>query len=219
MQHMKRFLSLALVMALVLSCLPAMALAADSTPALPTATVAEISKDDLTFAMNFKVDSITEEQLSYYGSWYADFELTVNKTVTFNNDGSADGWLAGQYDSYSSDWYTVPYGKYAPVTLEAGETLKIMAFAAEYMSEPGLKYTFKEVYEDVKDFDCGVYFDDEFLLANPDLEVKLELKMYNPENEAESYLVGETYTYSNPVAAQNTATNKAYDTVSAAMMD
>ena len=216
---MKRILSLALALVMVLSAVPATVFATEATPTLPTAKVSEITKDDLTFAMNFRVNSVTEEQLTYYGNWYADFELTVNKEVTFNNDGSADGWLAGQYDEWSYDWVTVPFGKFAPVTLEANETMKIMAFAAECLDEPGLKYTFREVYETVKDFNCGVFFDDEFLLANPDLVVTLELKMYNPENESENYVIGETYTYYNPIVAMNTATNKAYSTVMDAMLD
>ena len=219
MKQMKRILSLALALVMVLGIVPATVLAAEATPALPTAAVSEISNEELTFAMNFRVNSVTEEQLAYYGGWYADFELTVNKEVSFNNDGSADGWLAGQYDEWSENWVTVPFGNYAPVTLEAGETVKIMAFAADMMGEPGLKYTFREVYEGVKDFDCGVYFDDEFLLANPDLVVTLELKMYNPENESESYVIGETYTYTNPIVAKNTATNKTYATIADAMLD
>ena len=190
-----------------------------AAPELPTATVTETENDDLTFSMNFKVDEAALSQQAYYGKWYADFELTVNKTVVFNNDGSADGWLAGQYDAWSENWVTVPFGNYAPVTLEAGETLRIMEFAAELMGEPGLKYTFQEVYDYVKDFDCGVYFDTEFLMANPDLEVTLELKMYNPTDETESYVIGETYTFINNFVAQNTATEKLYTTVNDAMLD
>ncbi len=189
------------------------------TPDLPTATVTDTENDDLTFSMNFKVDEATLSQQAYYGKWYADFELTVNKTVVFNNDGSADGWLAGQYDAWSENWVTVPFGNYAPVTLKAGDTLRIMEFAAELMGEPGLKYTFQEVYDFVKDFDCGVYFDTEFLAANPDLEVTLELKMYNPADETESYVIGETYTFINNFVAQNTATEKLYTTVNDAMLD
>ena len=58
---MKRILSLALALVLVLGMVPATVFAAEATPALPTATVSKITKEDLTFAMNFKVDSITEE--------------------------------------------------------------------------------------------------------------------------------------------------------------
>ena len=42
-----------------------------------------------------------------------------------------------------------------------------MEYAAELMGESGLKYTYGEVYEVVKDFDCGVFFEPEFLAANP----------------------------------------------------
>ena len=219
MQFIKRFLGVALALALLCSCIPATVLAEESGPALPGATVSQIEKEDLTFAMNFKANPVTEEQLAYYGNWFADFELTINKDATFNNDGSADGWLAGQYDAYSIDWLTVPFGKYAPVTVEANKPVKIMAFAAESMGEPGLKYTYKEIYETVKDFDCGVYFDDAYLLANPDLEVKLELRMYNPADETESYIIGQTYIYTNPVVAKNTSTNKAYNDAAEAMLD
>ncbi len=189
------------------------------TPELPTAIVTETENDDLTFSMNFKVDDTSLSQQAYYGKWYADFELTVNKTVSFNNDDSADGWLAGQYDAWSENWVTVPFGKYAPVTLQAGETLKIMEYAAKLMGEPGLKYTFIEVYQSVKDFDCGVYFDPEFLLANPDLEVKLELKMYNPADEAESYVIGETYIFKNEFVAYNSATEKFYTDLTTATFE
>ena len=167
----------------------------DMRPALPTATVTEILTEDLTFARNFVADEVEPEQLAYYDKWYADFELTVNKDVTFytGEDADTDGYLSGQYDEWSTNWVNVPFK--APVTLKANETLKIMATAAEQMGEPGLKYTYGEVYEVVKDFDCGAFFTADFLAANPDLEVKLELRMYNPADETESYVIGDTYVF------------------------
>ncbi|MBE7056431.1 MAG: hypothetical protein E7388_03190 [Ruminococcaceae bacterium] len=165
----------------------------DIIPNLPTATVTKIQNPDLTFAMNFKVNEATDDQLAYYDKWYADFELTVNKDVTFNNDGSADGYLSGQYDNWSENWVNVPIGE--NVSLKANETVKIMEFAAKLMGEPGLKYTFGEVYTGVLDFDCGIYFTPEFIEANPDLKVTLELRMYNPDKPTESYTLGNTYVY------------------------
>ena len=47
-----------------------------------------------------------------------------------------------------------------------------------------------EVFERVKDFDCGVFFEPAFLEANPDLEVKLELKMTNPNDADDVIVVG-----------------------------
>ncbi len=164
---------------------------------LPTATVteldvAEITDVPLTMAMNFKADPATEAQLAYYSNWYADYELTVNKDVTFNLDGTEDGYLAGQYDAWSAAWVQVPK---MDVTVEAGKTVKIMETAAATYGKPGLKYTYGEVYSKVKDFDCGVYFTPEFLKANDGLEVTLALKIYNPANEAESFVIGDVYTF------------------------
>ncbi|MBE7018677.1 MAG: hypothetical protein E7413_02215 [Ruminococcaceae bacterium] len=164
---------------------------------LPTATVTELDVEaiqdvDLTFALNFKADPSTESQLAVFGDWYADYEIMINKTATFHSDGTCDGYLAGQYDSWSPAWVSVP--KMA-ITLTPGTPLKIMETAAEAYGKPGLKYTYQEVYERVKDFDCGIFFAPEFLVANPDLEVTLALKMYNPNNEDESYVIGRTYTF------------------------
>ena len=164
---------------------------------LPTATVTEldaaaIQDVDLTFALNFKADPSTESQLAMFGDWYADYEITLNKTATFHLDGTKDGYLAGQYDSWSPAWVQVP--KMA-ITLTPGTPLKIMETAAKTYGKPGLKYTYQEVYDRVKDFDCGIFFSPEFLVANPDLEVTLALKMYNPNHEEESYVIGEVYTF------------------------
>ena len=222
MKLTKRILAVVLAVGMLLCCLVANAFAAER-PELPTATVTGIQKDDLTFAMNFKADDVSAAQMDYYGNWYADFELTVNKKVTFDANGGADGYLAGQYDgswvdensSWNGEWVYVPF---EPVTLEANETLRIMAFAAEMMGESGLKYTYKEVAEVVKNFSCGAFFTPEYLLANPDLVVTLELKMYNPADESQSFVIGETYTFRNSFVAYNVQTNKQYVKVYDALM-
>ncbi len=174
-------------------------------PALPTATVTELDKEDLTFALNFKADDASDEQLAYYGNWYADFELkvdgTVDETITFYTGEGADGYLSGEYGTYG--WINVPFNK--EVTVNKGETIKIMALAAEIMGEPGLKLTYNDVYTMVKDFNCGVFFTDEFLRANPDAVVTLELRMYNPVDETESYVIGTTYTFDAPEVADPVA--------------
>jgi len=162
---------------------------ASQPPELPTATVTKhYENKDLAFALNFKADEVTAEQLAYYGDWYADFELKINKEVVFNANGDADGYLTGQYDEWSKNWVNVPFEN---VTVKANEPLKIMEYASELMGKPGLKYTYAEVYEFVNDFNCGVFFEEDFLEANPDLKVTLELRMYNPKNESESYAIGD----------------------------
>lgn len=194
------------------------------TPELPTATItmhtaeslAEAGAPKLTFAMNFLADEATEEQLDYYGNWYADFVLTVNKKATFNaGSDTADGYLAGQYDTYSDEWLAVPF---EDVTLEAGQSLKIMEYAAELMGQSGLKFTYEMVYDFVKDFDCGIYFTPEFLAANPDLVVTLQLKMYNNADETVSEGISQLYTFTTPVAVIESEDKAVYfDTMDAAL--
>ena len=165
---------------------------------LPGATVTELDvraiaeEAKLTYALNFKADHATSEQLEAYGDWYADFVFTINKDVTFNANGEADGYLAGQYDAWSDSWVSVPFEDLA---IEANVPLKIMETAAEAMDEAGLKYTYAEVYDVVNDFDCGVYFSEAFIKANADLTTTLELRIYNPENEEESYAISKVYEF------------------------
>ena len=175
----------------------------EKAPALPTAIVGDVPEEkladapNLTFSKRFEAADPTDEQKKYYGNWFADFELTVNKDVTFNADSAtSDGYLAGSYDWYQNGaWISVPF---EDVKLEAGQTVKIMSYAMELMGNPGLKLIYNDVLMLVKTFDCGVFFTDEFLAKNPDLEVTLELRMYNPDNESESYVIGEAYKFEAP---------------------
>ena len=147
---------------------------------------------DLTFALNFAIkdiDKLTESYLEdlfdKYGKHYVDYVLTIegmngeNGTVTFNANGGANGYLAGQYDGWSENWVTVPFEN---VVVKNGESFYIMEYAAKLMDKPGLRFTLAEIAEIVQNFDCGVYFTNEFLVANPNLKVTLELKVFTEEN-------------------------------------
>ena len=198
MKYMKKLLCLVLVV-LCAAMLAVPAAAEETAPAVPTATVTPVPEAELdpnvplTFALKFVADEVTEEQLAYYGNWYADFELTLNKTATFcAGSETADGYLSGQYDEWYESWVSVPF---TDVTLEANVTLKIMEYAASLMGQSGLKVTYNDVYIGVKEFDCGVFFTEEYLAANPDLIVTLSLQMYNPADETQSYSVGPVYTF------------------------
>ena len=149
------------------------------------------SDPDLTFALNFAikdVENLTDEYLeklfAQYGSWYTDYVLTISgltdENVTFNANGNADGYLAGQYDEWSENWVSVPFDD---VTLANNESIYIMEYAAKLMGQPGLRFTLAEVAEIVQNFDCGVYFTPEFLAANPGLKVDLHLKVFTEDAE------------------------------------
>ena len=170
-------------------------------PALPTATVTEavvnttiqacdygdwsnVKEIPLTFQMNFKADDPTDPQREYYSEWLADYELVINKDVR-----GVDGYLAGQYDSFLEHWVKLGADT-EDVVLPANTPIKIikdiMGLELEYETD---------ILGWVKDFDCGIYLTPEFIEANPDLEITLALKLYNPENTDESYVIGEAYNF------------------------
>ncbi len=172
-------------------------------PSLPTATVSEpvinttvmartydgslgnVSVETpLTFQMNFKADEPTDKQREYYSEWLADYELVINKDVR-----GIDGYLAGQYDSFFADWIKLGVDT-EDVVLKANEPIKVvkdlMGLDLEYEAD---------ILDWVKEFDCGIYLTPEFIEANPDLEITLALKLYNPENPEESYAIGNVYKF------------------------
>ena len=162
---------------------------------LPEAEVTDITDTvtdpELTFALNFKIkdyDKLSTEYLeklmAYYGDYYVDYIITIegltDPDVTFNANGNADGYLAGQYDAWSANWVSVPF---EDVTINNNGKLYIMATAAELMGKTGLRMTLVEIADVVKDFDCGIYFTPDFLYANPDLKVTLDLVIFTEDAE------------------------------------
>ncbi|MBE6037388.1 MAG: S-layer homology domain-containing protein [Clostridiales bacterium] len=185
----KKFFAMLMAVVMVMAMLPAAAFA-DAAPALPTATVTELDAEDLTFALKFVADDVTEEQKEYYGSWIADYVLTVNKDVTFAKEGG-DGYLSGQYGEY--EWIDVPAE--GSVAVSAGEPVLIMEELTKGI-EGAQDLTYNDVLTFVQEFNCGVYFTEEFLAENRDLKVTLELKLYNPAAETESHTIGEAKVFS-----------------------
>ena len=163
---------------------------------LPDVVVTDIKDDledtdpDLTFALNFAIkdlENLSEEYLeklmAAYGSHYVDYVLTIkglsDTDVTFNADGDADGYLAGRYAAWENGaWLSVPF---EDVTVANGESLYIMEYAAKLMGQSGLRFTLAEVAEIVVNFDCGVYFTPEFINANPDAVITLQLKVFTED--------------------------------------
>ena len=169
---------------------------------LPTATTSPLSESELraapglTYSLKFSADNVSMAQFLAFSEWYADFELTVSKDVTFNAVGESDGYLAGSYDNWQTgSWVSVP-GK--SVSLEADKPLRIMEFGETLMSTNGLKMTYGEIFDVVKTFRCGVKLSDAFVAANPGFKVTLALKVYNPYNENESYIIGSKYEFEIP---------------------
>ena len=165
---------------------------------LPEVTVTDITDStELTFALNFAIanfDSLSNDYLNAlmakYGSYYVDYVLTIGglnvDEITFNANGDADGYLGGQYDVWSSDWVYVPFEE---KTVKNGEELYIMQTAAEIMGKKGLRYTLEEVATVVQNFDCGIYFTEEFCKANPDMVITLKLVVFTEDANGVKTLV------------------------------
>ena len=164
---------------------------------LPEVVVTPVENDDLTFALNFAIkdienlsDDYLDALIETYGKHYVDYVLTIegltSENVTFNADGTADGYLAGQYDEWSANWISVPF---ETVTVNNGDSLYIMEYAAKLMGKAGLRMTLEEIATIVINFDCGVYFTPEFLAANPDMVVTLQLIVFTEDAEGNKTLV------------------------------
>ena len=149
-------------------------------PEIPTATVAPVINPNILFGLTFNADAITEEQLAFFGDWFADFTIVFNKDMVLNADGSGDGWLAGQYDEFGEGWVKVPFDD---LVIEANKTYKVMELAAQIMGNEDFKITYADVVNFVKEFNCGVHLSDEFIAANPDFSVEIGLSIFNPVDE------------------------------------
>ncbi len=148
---------------------------------LPSATVTLIENPDLSFGLTFEVNEITKAQLDYYGDWYADFTIEFNvpgsdlTEIVLGTGEGADGWLSGQYDEWSENWVNVPFKN---EVIPLNKPIKVMDFAAKLMGKDGLKITYREVYEGVEKFNCGVYLTPEFIAENGNFTVSVDLAMF-----------------------------------------
>ena len=178
----------------------------DQTPALevklPEVAVSDIDATvdgiELTFALNFAIKNADTLDAAYlealmntYGNHYVDYVLTINgltsEKVVFNTTGG-DAWLAGRYAAWAEGaWISVPGSN---VELKNGESLFIMEKASELFGKSGLRVTLEEIAEIVQNFDCGVYFTPEFLAANPDMKVTLELIVFTEEDGVKTLVDG-----------------------------
>jgi len=70
------------------------------------------------------------------------------------------------------DWITVPFGT---VSYTANTPYAIMS---EAVGSAWDSWSVVEIFSMVQQFNCGIYFDEEFIAANPDLKVTLELRIY-----------------------------------------
>ena len=166
----------------------------------------------LEIVVNFKaIDTLEECLAGGYAKWLVDFNITVNGLA----NGSFVGdhcYLAGNYGSYG--WIKIPLDGQ---TISEGVTYPVAA-----LYDPTLNY--KDICKSVKDFTAAIHIDQAILDANPDLEIKLELVMTNPDDATDTMQIGEDLIYtfdelSSGIVAQNVQTGAVYSNVATALKE
>ena len=120
------------------------------------------------------LESVEEAQASKYAEWHADFYVSVNKSIAGNTLG-----LAGQYDLWSDMWVAF----FNPAPVEANQEFGLLASMAGY------PWTYVQVVEGVKEFNCGVFLADD---AVGGFTVTVKLVLTNPNNAEERFVVSTT---------------------------
>ena len=137
---------------------------------------------DLDAAMNFTTKDTAETiQDKVYKDYYVDFVIRSNKDIDFT------GYLWGYYSSFGAE-VAIPLNNFA---IEKEVSYNIMK---DFLP---LQYSF--IVDSVKSFDCGIMVSEATKLANPGLEITLELWMYERMDgnlyAGESFLIGVPYTF------------------------
>lgn len=137
----------------------------------------------LDILMNFKaLDTVDQARAGGFSQWKTDFYLTV-EGLAGESIIADDSYLAGNYGTYG--WIVIPTDGFE---LKNGVTYPIVS---AYDSN----ITYKQICQTVKDFTAAIHIAPEIIKANPDLKVKLELKMTNPDNENDVLIIGEPAVY------------------------
>ena len=118
-----------------------------------------------------------------FANYYADFYINI---TGLNQPTAGIGcYLIGHYEGFG--WIAIPLDE---ITVENAKYPVISAV--------GTKFTYLDICTSVKDFKCGIYFSEDFLAANPDMEVSLELGLSKTFDDAQNGIytkIGDTYTY------------------------
>ena len=137
----------------------------------------------LEIVMNFKALETAEEvKYSPWKYWKVDFYLTLEDLA--GDSVTADNcYLAGNYGEFG--WIVIPTDG---DVLENGVTYPVV-------KEYDANITYKQICDSVKNFTAAIHIDEAILNANPNMKVKLELKITDPEDENLQFTIGEPAIY------------------------
>ena len=137
----------------------------------------------LEIVVNFKALETAEEvKYSPWKQWKVDFYLTL-EDLSGDSITADNCYLAGNYGEFG--WIVIPTDG---MELEEGVTYPIV-------SAYDANITYKQICDSVKDFTSAIHVDEAILNANPDMKVKLELKITNPEDENQKFVIGDPLVY------------------------
>lgn len=132
----------------------------------------------LDIVMNFKAQETLEEaKAGAYGKWKTDFYVTVTGT----SDGAIktdDCYLAGNYGTFG--WIVIP--------MDGLEVVEAVEYPVVSNYDANLIY--EDICGSVKDFTAAIRISDDIIANNPNLKIRLELKMTNPNDENDVLTVG-----------------------------
>ena len=141
---------------------------------------------DLQVAMEFLAKDTPEEAAeNIFADYITDFYITIEgiEGDSFVADGC---YLAGEYGDFG--WIMIPLDG---MTIEEGVVYPVI-------TSVGLAFSYEDICTSVVDFNCGIYFSDAVINANPDMQVTLTLGLsesMDKAQNAEFLTVDEPYTY------------------------
>ncbi len=137
----------------------------------------------LQIVMNFKTnDTLADAQASVYGKYKCDFYLSVSGLA--NGSLTADDcYLAGNYGTYG--WIVIPTDG---LLIENNVSYPIV-------SNYDANLTYENICDYVRDFTAAIFIAPALLDANPNMQVKLELRMTNPNDGNDILVIGEPAVY------------------------
>lgn len=115
-------------------------------------------------------DTEKEAAESYYADFTTDFFITLNGIENADTTGC---YLIGNYGEFG--WIAIPL-----------DDMELTDGTYSVITSVGFEFTYEDICTAVKDFKCGIYFTPEFLNANPNFEITLDLGLCKDKETAQA---------------------------------
>ena len=191
----RRFITLLLAMILSLGMI--VHVSAVAVPELPTAKVTEViplatgvpiydlsgsptgEKVDIEAEYCFEPDDPSQEQLDYYGSWYADYRVSFDRPILKESFG-----LYGEYSGYGTE-FSVAF--LFPIDVAVGDSILLL----QSIGMDGA-VTYQDCVKNIEKFYCGVFNKS---YDNIGTTMTVELVIRDPEGSSDNWITVESVDY------------------------